>query len=265
MHLEDGLQRFVVQLRANGRSAHAIEQYRRHVALLAAWCGTKGREPSLEQLDHEAVASFLASPQALQRADGRRKQTSTVNALRASLRGLFRYLHQAGHTQADLARLIRPAMGGRSKPKALLVEQQHRVVGALTAATGTFEDRRDRALFLTMLKTGSRLNAVLQAEVEDLDLVAGEFQLRRCKAGQKHLAFLPQYCGRRPAPLPQGPLRTALGRRSLQIVYGLCRLGRRLIPDACGHARCRRVEVPIARAPWSEVPAGIADIEPREA
>ncbi len=192
MHLDDALNRFLLQLRANGRSEHTLAQHRRQIRLLHHWCATQGREPSLEQLDHETVASFLASPQALHRADGRPKQTSTVNALRMSLRGLFRYLHQAGHTQADLGRLIRPAMGGRSKPKALSVEDQHRLVGALTAATGTIEDRRDRALFLTMLKTGTRLNAVLQAEVEDLDLAAGELQLRRCKAGQEHLVFLPQ-------------------------------------------------------------------------
>ena len=190
--------------RANGRSEHTLEQYARHVRLLCSWCAAAGRSAELQSFDHDAVAAFLSSRQALQRVDGRPKRTATVNALRAGLRGLFRYLHQAGHTQVDLGLLIRSALGGRSAPKGIPVEDQQRLVGALTAATGTFEDRRDRALFLTMLRTGTRRNAALQAEVEDLDLVAGELALRRCKAGQEHLVFLPQDAidGKRPAAPP---------------------------------------------------------------
>ena len=37
MRLADALDRFVVQLEADGRSPHTIGQYRRHVALLGSW------------------------------------------------------------------------------------------------------------------------------------------------------------------------------------------------------------------------------------
>ena len=35
MHIHDGLAKFIVQLEADGRSAHTIGQHRRHVRLLA--------------------------------------------------------------------------------------------------------------------------------------------------------------------------------------------------------------------------------------
>ena len=53
MHIDDGLAKLIVQLEADGRSAHTIGQYRRHVRLLAAWCRDVRRSGDLGAISHE--------------------------------------------------------------------------------------------------------------------------------------------------------------------------------------------------------------------
>ena len=66
MTIDEALERFLVQLAADGRSEHTIGQYRRHIRLLAAWA----REVRLyarcqdvlvvkEALCHRSIASTL--------------------------------------------------------------------------------------------------------------------------------------------------------------------------------------------------------------
>ena len=42
MKILDALERFVIQLEADGRSPHTVRQYQRHVRALAAWVGRFG-------------------------------------------------------------------------------------------------------------------------------------------------------------------------------------------------------------------------------
>ncbi len=44
MPIEDALDRFMRQLRADGRSRHTIDQYRRHVRLLARWIASQSAD-----------------------------------------------------------------------------------------------------------------------------------------------------------------------------------------------------------------------------
>jgi site-specific recombinase XerC len=63
MTIDQALERFLVQLEADGRSPHTIGQYRRHVRALSRWARDAGpRSDRIEDLDHEAIAAFLASP-----------------------------------------------------------------------------------------------------------------------------------------------------------------------------------------------------------
>ena len=80
--IDDCLQRFLVQLEADGRSPHTIGQYRRHVLLFAAWWRDVGPGGAIEEVSHEDVAQFLASPHARTRRDSREKKATSMNALR---------------------------------------------------------------------------------------------------------------------------------------------------------------------------------------
>ena len=112
MRLEEALDRYLTQLRADGRSAHTAGQYRRHIALLGSWLREHGRSDAVEKIDHETLAQFLSSPSARTRPDGKTKKATSANALRTSLRTFFRYAHEAGYTQSNPARLVRRALCG---------------------------------------------------------------------------------------------------------------------------------------------------------
>ena len=190
MRIEDALDRFMLQLEADGRSAHSIRQYHRHVRLFSAWAAQEPTVGDVEGISHEDLARFLAAPQALLRPDGRPKKPTSVNSLRSSLRGFFQYLHRAGLVKTDPSRMIRRALCGDPPPRTLSEEDQEALLATLAQATGTAA-RRDHALFLLLLRTGIRISSALAVEVGDVDLKRGEITLRRCKAGQVQRIFLP--------------------------------------------------------------------------
>ena len=61
MHLQDALEQFQVQLRADGRSPHTRRQYERHVRALIGWLSTTDHGRDVEDPSPAAIAEFLAS------------------------------------------------------------------------------------------------------------------------------------------------------------------------------------------------------------
>src|SRR5688572_23710155 len=96
MRLQDALDRFVVQLQADGRSQHTIAQYRRHIALLGRWLEAAGHSDDVDELSHELLAQFLIAPDARTSQRGGTKKATSMNALRSSMRAFFHYVHEAG-------------------------------------------------------------------------------------------------------------------------------------------------------------------------
>ncbi|HKX45932.1 MAG TPA: hypothetical protein VJP77_04470, partial [Planctomycetota bacterium] len=185
MRIEEALDLFVVQLRADGRSSHTVEQYRRHVLLLARWVRGEGKTPSgrvprarvrslgrVENLRHEDLARFLVSPAARQRPDGTEKKATSTNALRTSLRCFFAYLSDAGIIEQNPARLIRRAKCASPPPRAMSKGEQQELLAAMAAASGPGAER-DHMLFALMLATGLRLGSAVAVERRDVDLERG--------------------------------------------------------------------------------------------
>jgi site-specific recombinase XerC len=210
MRVEEALDRFLMQLAANGRSGHTAGQYTRHVRLLAQWardvrpCGD-----TLEAIDHEAVAQFLASTAATQRAGGGQKLATSANCLRSSVKTFLGYCHWAGYIPNDPGRLIRRAHCSPPLPRSLSDDEQKRLLGALSTATGC-EAERDHALFHLLLASGIRLGSALALDVEDVDLDRGEMRLRIAKGDQRERVFLGQaimaHLGRYLAGRTTGPV-----------------------------------------------------------
>jgi site-specific recombinase XerC len=180
VRLEDALARYIVQIEADGRSPHTVEQYRRHILRLARWLREERRPSDVEEIDHETLAEFLVSPAARERSDGRTKSPISANALRTSIRTFFRFTCDAGYSPSNPARLVRRALCGSPPPRALSDEESGALLAALSQRTGP-EARRDRALFVLMLGSGIRLGSALALNIDDVDLERGELQLRRTK------------------------------------------------------------------------------------
>ena len=192
MTIDDTLERFLLQLAADGRSVHTVGQYRRHLRLLGRWARDVGHHgDQVEALDHEAVARFLADTAARTRPDGAAKKATSVNCLRSSLRGFFSYCHRAGFLAQDPTRLLRRARCGVPPPRALSKDEEERLLATLAAAAGE-EAKRDHAIIHLMLATGLRVGSVVALDLEDVDLEQGELAVRRTKGDRPERVYLGQ-------------------------------------------------------------------------
>jgi integrase/recombinase XerC len=190
MHLQDAIQGFLLQLQADGRSAHTIGQYRRHGTALANWLASAGIDANVAALTPETIAKFFASDAARTSCRGGAKKATSANAMRTSIRGLAKHLHDAGLVATNPARLLRRARCAPPPPKALRDDEQARLLAVLAAATGP-EAERDRMLVELLLGTGVRLGSAIALDIEDLDLDHGELILRTTKNNRPTTAVLP--------------------------------------------------------------------------
>jgi len=189
MRLQDALDRFVVQLEADGRSPHTIAQYRRHVVLLCRWLAGVGHSDDVDALSHELLARFLIAPDARTSRRGGQKKATTMNALRSSMRAFFGYVHAAGWSRENPARLIRRAWCTGPPPRGLSDQDRERLVNTLSSAKGRTACR-DYLLFHLMLATGIRLSAALALHAHDVDLERGEVILRHAKGNRVEVVVL---------------------------------------------------------------------------
>ena len=163
MSIDDALERFLLQLEADGRSPHTIAQYRRHIRVLSRWLVQEERAGDIGDIIHEDIARFLVSRMARNRPDGKPKRATALNALRTSLRVFFSYLHRAGYINRDPARLVRRARCGTPPPKGLSPADQEKLLAALARD----DNGRDHCLIHLLLATGIRIGSALALEVED--------------------------------------------------------------------------------------------------
>jgi site-specific recombinase XerD len=248
MHIDKALDLFITQLSADGRSAHTIGQYRRHLRLLARWIAAQKASADLRDVDHETIALFLASPEARLRPDGKPKQATAANALRTSLRCFFAYAQGAGYATTNAARLVRRARCGTPPPRALSENEQERLMEALVVAQGRIA-RRDHLLFHLLLATGVRIGSALALTSDDVDLDQGVVHLRHSKNDRREVVYLGRairdhlvgFLAARPTgPLFAGPNGCALTQRHVQrrLAYWLGRAGieRHASPHALRHS-----------------------------
>ncbi len=188
MLVSEALDRYVVQLEADGRSRHTVAQARRHVLLLDGWLGGAR---DVDTVTHEDLAQFLTSDVVRLRADGEPRKPTTANALRSSVKTFLSFAHAAGYTAQNPGRLVRRAICGTPLPKALS-EAEHEKLLATLAGAKTHAERRDRVLFELILGTGVRIGSALAIRVEDVNLERAEITLRKMKFGREARVYLPE-------------------------------------------------------------------------
>jgi integrase/recombinase XerC len=188
MDLSEALDVFVLQLRADGRSPHTIKSYERHVCALIDWLDAHQRSVALDALTPQVLAEFLVSDEVRASGRGGQRSTSTVNAIRTSLRVFFSWLHDAGYTRINPARLIRRAICSPPPPKGLTDEQLERLRSVLASATGVAA-ARDRVMIALMLGTGLRIGSAVALDVADVDLANGVLTARCVKRDRVQRVF----------------------------------------------------------------------------
>jgi site-specific recombinase XerC len=216
MRLQEALQAFLVQLEADGRSPHTIRQYERHVRLLISWLQTCDIVPQAASLTPEIIARFLASEMARTSCQGGSKKSTSLNALRTSVRVFCRHLHDAGIHPSNPARLLRRARCAPPPPRALHIDEEDRLLAVLTSAEGPVAER-DRMLVLLMLRCGLRIGSAIALDVEDVDLRHAELRVRTAKGDRPGTVVMPstvvEELGRYLGDRRHGPVFLASGRR----------------------------------------------------
>jgi site-specific recombinase XerC len=209
MRLRSALERFVVQLRANGRSVHTIDQYERHIRSLDEWLRSTRRSRDVRSMTATTLAAFLTSPAARSRPDGQPRKEVSVNALRSSLRVFFQFVHASGYSNRNAAVLIRRARCASPPPRALPEADCQRLLATLAAAKDSVA-RRDHLLFRILYTMGLRLGTALALDVRDVDLTAGVIELRCMKGSRPDRVAIPRALHRQLraviASRAQGPL-----------------------------------------------------------
>ncbi|MBL8802941.1 MAG: tyrosine-type recombinase/integrase [Planctomycetes bacterium] len=188
MDLRQALQVYLLQLRADGRSPHTIKSYERHLGSLLDWLAKHGRSAALDEITPQVLAEFLVSDHVRASGRGGLRSTSTVNAVRTSLRVVFGWLHDAGHTRVNPARLIRRAICSPPPPKGLSEDQLDRLRSVLANATGVAA-ARDRAMVALMLGSGLRIGSTVALDAGDVDLANGVLTARCVKRDRVQRVF----------------------------------------------------------------------------
>jgi site-specific recombinase XerD len=142
-----------------------------------------GLSAEVDEVRPDDIAQFFANDVALVRPDGRRKRPQSVNVLRSSLKGFFRYAHDIGVSNTNPTALLRRARCSGGPPRALSRDDCARLFVAFNDAR-TPADQRDLVLVRLLLATGLRLGSALGLDVEDVDLEAREMSVRNCKGAR---------------------------------------------------------------------------------
>lgn len=185
MRVSQALDCYAVQLEADGRSHHTIQQARRHVRLFVETMGDR----RVEEVRPEDIARFLASDAVAKTTSGDARRPSSANALRSSLRCFFGFAHASGYSNVNAARLVRRARCGPSRPRALPDDDAEKLTRRLAEAHDEL-GKRDRAMIETMLRAGLRVGSLVALDVEDC--VGDELHLRTVKGGGDAVAYMPE-------------------------------------------------------------------------
>lgn len=179
MRLSTAIQRFDTQLQADSKSEHTRGAYLRDLGKLRRWLHA---DPNISDISPDILARYLAL------AVPPTKPAISVNRTKTALRVFFQFLTDAGHLQANPARLIK---NGRTEPKIpshLTAAEARRLMSVVRAARGQAAER-DRALLTFLLHTGTRLGSAIGLRVRDVNLSQRTAQING-KGGARQSIYL---------------------------------------------------------------------------
>jgi len=167
--LRTAIARLVTQMEADGKSPLTIQVYK---AELLRFAKSVGSQTQVRTFLPDKLARYLTEDATRLTPEGTPRSARTLNRTKATLRLLFRYLHDTGAIQRDPTRVLRNARTDRKEPLVLTSEETTRLLAALKERATDSLGRRDRVLFTLLLRSGMRLGAALALDVADVDLAA---------------------------------------------------------------------------------------------
>ena len=169
----DYLERLRVE---RGRSPRTVEAYASDLAQFGKWC--ENRQLSALGVDMRSLRDWLRS-----------LETSGISARSrarklSALRGLYRYLVEAGRIDSDPSELLKARERRRSLPRTLEPEEIERLMAQ--PDTEISDGLRDRAMLEMAYGCGLRVSELVGLRIVDLDLEEGVVRCRG-KGGNERL------------------------------------------------------------------------------
>lgn len=167
-------------MRAERKTDGTIETYLKGLRPYLAWCDAAELEPLNRATLNLWIVELLDKGQS----------PSTARTRMMPVRYFSSWLHAEGEIDSDPLRDMKPPQLDETIVPVLSDDQVKALLAACTppsierAGIESLRHRRDEAMIRLMLETGQRIGAVLQLELPDVDLLAGQLTIRRDKGGK---------------------------------------------------------------------------------
>ena len=187
--LRRAIELFETKLRADGRSPHTVSSYLRDLGQMERFFADRAVCPAASGITPGELNDFLVSPLVTRMSDGRSKAKISVNRAKCALRAFFSWLYANGHIGANLAAGLKITRTERKPPTYLTEAEAKRLLKSVQTRTGATA-RRDTAIFDLFLKTGIRLQELVNLDVDDIRLDEKRLIVRHSKGDRQVAKFL---------------------------------------------------------------------------
>ncbi len=165
-------------------SEASIRAYRSDLAAFASWL-------SRNELDEAFVDAALAR-RYIAHMSRRNAAVSTVNRMLSSLKGYYRFLVRAGHTEGSPLESVRGLKRSGRLPGFLF---ENETAQLLSLEGNDFTTLRDRLILEMLYSTGCRISELVTVNLDDIDFKRGRV-LAHGKGRKDRIVFLGAAAGR---------------------------------------------------------------------
>ena len=185
MKLVQTIEAFLNHQLSNDRSPHTIGAQQRDLRLLSNFLDS---DCDIANISPGDLDNFFLSEPVTTQSNGIPKQTSSVNRTRASIKGFFKWLTDAGQIDHN------PGIGIQikrkdNKPPIFLTDDEKRVLLKTIRSQKGWQANRDLVMINLFLYTGIRLSELVNLNVNDVNLLEKRITIH-AKGGQIVHRFL---------------------------------------------------------------------------
>ena len=160
------IDQFVDYLKNEKRmSQNSLEAYKRDVVDFSKYCQEKGNDNILKISNGEIVSYLLT-------LKNFGKSAATINRKLASIRSLYKYFIEKGLINKNPTANIKSPKIERKEIEYLSLEEVNKL---LSTPDDTLKGKRDKAILELLYATGIRVNELVAANIEDVNLRIGFF------------------------------------------------------------------------------------------
>ena len=184
MQVNEAIERFQTYQRANDRSPHTIDCYRRDLKALARFSGNI----QIQDVNHDLIHAFIVSPNVQVQKGGAQRSQATINRAKAALRAFGAWLVMTENSSRNPAEGLSIRRTARKSPTTFTDTERKRILREVRARSGDRAER-DRAMLEVLLGTGIRLAELVGLDLEHLDLENKRFTIQ-AKGGNAETRFI---------------------------------------------------------------------------